>query len=120
MGYRSRRRISVRFFSEGVVVTKSELVARISTVYPYMHIRNIERVVAIVTGSIVDTLKRGGRVELRGFGSFSVREREQSEGRNPRTGEKVIVKRKKAPFFKAGRQLKELINGRETFERDRP
>jgi integration host factor subunit beta len=98
-------------------MTRSDLVARISEVYPYMHIRNIEKVVSIVTDSIVETIKTGGRVELRGFGSFSVRKREKMEGRNPRTGEKVMVKEKRVPFFKAGRQLKDMVNGREVSER---
>ncbi|MDR2107191.1 MAG: integration host factor subunit beta [Holosporaceae bacterium] len=99
-------------------MTKSELIARISEVYPYLHTDNIEKIVAIITDSIINALKEGGRVELRGFGSFSVRERARSEGRNPRTGEKVIVERKKVPFFKAGRELKNLINGNEILKRE--
>jgi integration host factor subunit beta len=67
--------------------------------------------VSIIIGSLVETLRVGGRIELRGFGSFSIREREQTEGRNPRTGEKVTIEAKKVPFFRAGKQLKDLING---------
>lgn len=91
-------------------MTKSDLVARIADIYPYMSIRNIEQIVSIILGSIVDALKNGNRVELRGFGSFSIRERCSSEGRNPRTGEKVFVNEKKVPFFKAGKQLKDMVN----------
>jgi integration host factor subunit beta len=99
-------------------MTKSGLVARISAIYPYMHVRNIEKVVLIIMENIANSLKEGGRVELRGFGSFSVKERGRSMGRNPRTNEKVIVEEKRVPFFKAGRQLKDLVNGREISERD--
>jgi integration host factor subunit beta len=99
-------------------MTKSDLVTRISAIYPYMNVRNVEKVVSIIIDSIVDTLKNGGRVELRGFGSFSVRERQASKGRNPRTGEKVFIEQKRVPFFKAGRQLKDMINGRALKEED--
>lgn len=92
-------------------MTRSDLVARISEIYPYMSIKNVDRIVSIVIDSITEALKNGNRVELRGFGSFSVRERKGTEGRNPRTGEKVFIEKKKVPFFKAGRQLKCLING---------
>lgn len=92
-------------------MTKSDLIARISEVYPYMNPKNIDRVVGIIFDSIVGALQAGHRVELRGFGSFAVRQRKAVVGRNPRTGEKVNVGAKKVPFFKAGRQLKELING---------
>ncbi|MDR2766166.1 MAG: integration host factor subunit beta [Holosporaceae bacterium] len=91
-------------------MTKSDLVNRVSAVYPYMSVRNVDRIVAIIIGSMVDVLKNGGRIELRGFGSFSIRERDQTEGRNPRTGEKVTIKPKRVPFFRAGKQLKDLIN----------
>ena len=93
-------------------MTRSDLVARVSEIYPYMSVKNVDRIVSIVIDSIVEALKNGNRVELRGFGSFSVRERESSEARNPRTGEKVLIGKKKVPFFKAGKQLKALINGR--------
>jgi integration host factor subunit beta len=105
-------------FKRGEAMTRSDLVERISEIYPFMHIRNVEKVVSIVMDSIVQTLKDGGRVELRGFGSFSVREREESEGRNPKTGEKVKIPAKRVPFFKAGRQLKNLVNGITSIERD--
>jgi integration host factor subunit beta len=97
-------------------MTKSDLISRISEIYPYMNIRNIDSVVSIVIGKIVEALKDGKRVELRGFGSFSIKEREESERRNPRTGEKVFVCSKRVPFFKAGKQLKDLVNGKITFD----
>jgi integration host factor subunit beta len=82
-----------------------------------MNVRNVEKIIAIILDSMIDTLKNGGRVELRGFGSFSVREREQTEGRNPRTGEKVVVSAKKVLFFKVGKQLKDLVNGRSRYKK---
>ncbi|MDR1375227.1 MAG: integration host factor subunit beta [Holosporaceae bacterium] len=97
-------------------MTKSDLVERISSIYPYMSVRNVDKVVSIVIESIVNTLKNGGRIELRGFGAFSVRDRGKTEGRNPRTGEKVIIEAKKVPFFRPGKQLKDLINGRIHYE----
>lgn len=97
-------------------MTKSDLVAKISEVYPYMNPKNIDRVVEIIFESIVDALRDGRRVELRGFGSFAVRDRKAIVGRNPRTGESVNVAAKKVPFFKAGKQLKDLLNGRSVAE----
>lgn len=96
-------------------MTRSDLIIRISEIYPYMNIRNVDRVISIIIGKIVDALKEGKRVELRGFGSFSIKEREGSERRNPRTGEKVYIKAKKVPYFKAGKQLKDLVNGKYYF-----
>lgn len=93
-------------------MTKSELVERISVVYPYMDPKNIDRFVGIIFDTIVNALKDGRRVELRGFGSFVVRNRKGIIGRNPKTGERVDVPPKKVPFFKAGKQLKELLNDR--------
>lgn len=93
-------------------MTRSDLIAKISEIYPYMHVRNIDRVVSIILNEIIKALSEGRRVELRGFGSFSIRDRGGIEGRNPKTGEKVYIEKKKVPFFKAGRQLKDLINGR--------
>jgi integration host factor subunit beta len=91
-------------------MTKSDLVEKISVIYPYMPVQGIEKIVSIILGKITEYLVEGNRVELRGFGSFSVRERERMEGRNPKTGSKVIVEEKKVPFFRAGQQLKDMIN----------
>ena len=96
------------------VMTRSDLVSRISAVYPYMHVRNVERVISIIVDAMVDKLKDGGRVELRDFGAFSTRERKEGIGRNPRDGESVFVRAKKVPSFKAGRKLRDLLNERDS------
>ncbi|MDR1334962.1 MAG: integration host factor subunit beta [Holosporaceae bacterium] len=91
-------------------MTKSDLTARLVEICPYMTIRNADKIVSIVVNSIVSSLKSGARVELRGFGSFCVRERKSMEGRNPRTGEKILMSKKFVPFFKAGKPLKKMVN----------
>lgn len=97
-------------------MTRSDLILKISEIYPYMNIRNVDKVVSIIIGKMVEALKDGKRVELRGFGSFSIKERDTSERRNPKTGERIIIKAKKVPYFKAGKQLKSLVNGQMTFD----
>jgi len=72
--------------------------------------KDAEVIVQTVLDSIVDSLKTGEKVELRGFGSFRLRDRASREGRNPKTGERVFVPAKKVPYFKPGKELKELIN----------
>ena len=72
--------------------------------------KDAEAIVQAVLDSIVESLKSGGKVELRGFGSFRLRGRSSREGRNPKTGEKVFVPAKKVPYFKPGKDLRELIN----------
>lgn len=72
--------------------------------------KDAEVIVQTVLDSIVDSLKTGEKVELRGFGSFRLRERASREGRNPKTGEKVFVPAKRVPYFKPGKELKDLIN----------
>ncbi len=72
--------------------------------------RDAELLVEIALGSIVEALRRGEKVELRGFGSFRVREREARRGRNPKTGAEVKIPAKQIPYFKAGKELKEIIN----------
>ncbi|GHU11287.1 integration host factor subunit beta [Alphaproteobacteria bacterium] len=99
-------------------MTKSDLIEKISEIYPYMNLKNVEKVISIIIEEIVDALRDGRRVELRGFGAFSVRTRGESIGRNPRTGEKVRVESKKVPFFKVGKHLKEMINGEAVSEDD--
>ena len=93
-------------------MTKSELIQRLSEMYPdpRLYHRDFERVVNKVFDKISASLARGDRVELRGFGAFSVRERDRRIGRNPRTGEAVAVERKQLPFFKAGKGLRDRIN----------
>ena len=68
-------------------------------------------IVNLIFDGFTDTLKKGGRIEIRGFGSFSVREYGAYTGRNPKTGKKVDVKPKRLPFFKVGKELKERVNG---------
>lgn len=91
-------------------MTKSELIQKIAEQNNQMHPQDVERVVNIILDEISQALTRGDRVELRGFGAFSVREREARVGRNPRTGAQVEVAAKRSPFFKMGRELKERLN----------
>lgn len=92
-------------------MTKSELIQRIAEHNPHLYHRDVERLVATVFAEITDALTRGDRVELRGFGAFSVRDREARVGRNPRTGATVHVDAKRVPFFKTGKLLRERLNG---------
>ncbi len=92
-------------------MTKSELIARLIEQNPHLTPRDAERVVATVFGEIADALADGDRVELRGFGAFSVKKRDARVGRNPRTGETVQVGIKNAPYFKTGKELRERLNG---------
>ncbi len=91
-------------------MTKSELIHKLSEQFSNMSLRDVEKTVDIIFSEISNSLATGGRVELRGFGAFSVRYRERRLGRNPRTGEKVEVEGKHVPFFKAGKSLRERIN----------
>ena len=91
-------------------MTKSELIARIAELNPHLYQRDVERIVSTIFEEISAALCRGDRVELRGFGAFSVKSRDSRVGRNPRTGEAVSVVSKTVPFFKTGKQLRELIN----------
>lgn len=89
---------------------KSELIARLAEDNPHLYQRDAERIVSTVFEEIAQALCRGDRVELRGFGAFSVKSRDPREGRNPRTGESVHVERKFVPYFKAGKELREKLN----------
>lgn len=89
---------------------KSELIARLSEENPHLYQRDVERIVATIFDEIVEALSRGDRVELRGFGAFSVKHRKARKGRNPRTGETVDVEAKHVPYFKAGKNLRERLN----------
>lgn len=91
-------------------MTKSELILRLAETNPHLYQRDVERIVTTIFGEIADALARGDRVELRGFGAFSVRSRPARAGRNPRTGETVAVKAKHVPFFKSGKELRERLN----------
>ena len=90
-------------------MTKAELVAEVSRVSDLTK-KHSEVIVDTVFKSIIDALHRGEKIELRGFGSFRLRRREPRKGRNPKTGDKVDVPPKKVPYFKPGKELKELIN----------
>jgi integration host factor subunit beta len=90
---------------------KSELVARLAQRYPHLYHRDVERIVTTVLDEIAKALAMGKRVELRGFGAFSVKARPARMGRNPRTGEPVKVDEKRAPFFRTGKELRERLNG---------
>jgi integration host factor subunit beta len=89
---------------------KSELVQKLADENPNLFHRDIERIVSIVFQEISDALARGDRVELRGFGAFSVKHRPARTGRNPRTGEHVSVEKKSVPFFKTGKEMRERLN----------
>lgn len=89
---------------------KSELIAQLASENPHLTQKDIERVVGVILEQMTQALESGGRVELRGFGAFSVRSRPARDGRNPRTGEKVAVKAKHVPFFKSGKELRERLN----------
>ena len=90
---------------------RSELVQKIADANPHLFQRDVERIVSTVFEEIIGAMSRGDRVELRGFGAFSVKKRDGRMGRNPRTGESVEVDEKHVPFFKTGKALRERLNG---------
>ncbi len=90
---------------------RSELVQKIADENPHLYQRDVERIVATVFDTIIKTMADGNRVELRGFGAFSVKRRDARVGRNPRTGESVAVEEKHVPFFKTGKLLRDRLNG---------
>lgn len=89
---------------------KSELIQKIANTNPHLYLRDVERIINTLLDEVVEALKRGDRVELRGFGAFSVKERDARQGRNPRTGDAVAVNAKRVPFFKTGKELRERLN----------
>ena len=89
---------------------KSELVQHISTSNPHLYQRDVENIVNAILNEIVAAMSRGDRVELRGFGAFSVKNRPARTGRNPRTGAHVSVAQKSVPFFKTGKEMRERLN----------
>ncbi len=91
-------------------MTKSELIQRIAELNPHLYHRDVERIVSTIFEEISAALARGERVELRGFGAFSVKSRAARIGRNPRTGEAVQVAAKNLPYFKTGKELRERLN----------
>ena len=89
---------------------RSELIQKISEENPHLFQRDVEKIVNAIFEEIIDALATGDRVELRGFGAFTVKQRDARVGRNPRTGESVQVDEKHVPFFKAGKQLRDRLN----------
>ena len=90
---------------------RSDLIQKIAEENPHLFQRDVERIVATVFDEIISAMSRGERVELRGFGAFSVKQRQSRQGRNPRTGESVQVDEKHVPFFKTGKLLRDRLNG---------
>jgi integration host factor subunit beta len=91
-------------------MTKSELIAELAAANPHLTAKDVELIVSTVFDEITGALSRGDRVELRGFGAFTVKHRDARTGRNPRTGSAVTVQEKSVPFFKAGKELRERVN----------
>ncbi len=91
-------------------MTKSELIQRMAERNPHLYLRDVETIVNTIFDEIIQALVNGDRVELRGFGAFSVKKRAARVGRNPRTGESVDVGPKSMPFFKTGKLLRERLN----------
>lgn len=94
----------------GGAMIKSELVQRIANRNPHLYVRDVEKIVNAILDEITAALSRGDRVELRGFGAFSVKHRDARVGRNPRTGAHVPVSEKTVPFFKTGKEMRERLN----------
>ncbi|MGI9494141.1 MAG: integration host factor subunit beta [Geminicoccaceae bacterium] len=92
-------------------MTKSDLIKRLADANPHLTQRDVEKIVSTVFDEVTEALARRDRVELRGFGAFSVRAREARVGRNPRTGAEVKVPDKVVPYFKTGKELRERLNG---------
>ena len=91
-------------------MTKSGLIEEVSERTPHISKKDTEIVVNTIFESMTDALKKGERIEIRGFGSFQVKVREAREGRNPKTGDEVHIPAKRTPFFKVGKELKEKVD----------
>jgi integration host factor subunit beta len=91
-------------------MTKSELILRIGELNPHLYHRDVERIVTTIFEEITNALAKRDRVELRGFGAFSVKQRDARKGRNPRTGDTVDVSAKRVPYFKPGKEMRERLN----------
>lgn len=111
----------LRFFPflEALPVNKSELIEKLAE-RSGMNVMQAEEIVNLIYNKMRDTLVNGGRIEIRGFGSFVVKEYEAYQGRNPKTGEKISVPPKKLPFFKVGKELKERIDKFDGSTENRP
>jgi len=91
---------------------RSELIQKIADDNPHLYQRDVERIVDTIFEEIIESMARGDRAELRGFGAFSVKKRDARTGRNPRTGASVQVDEKHVPFFKTGKLLRDRLNGK--------
>ena len=91
-------------------MTKSELIEQLTDGHDILNKRDAETVINLIFGGIGNALAQGDRVEIRGFGSFSVRERDAREARNPKSGELVKIPSRKTPFFKTGKELRERVD----------
>lgn len=91
-------------------MTKSELIERLSLKYPELRAQDVEEAVKLMIEKICQSLEKGNRVEIRGFGSFSLHYRDARIGRNPKTGESVKVPAKSIPYFRAGKELRERVD----------
>ena len=90
---------------------RSELIQKLADENPHLYQRDVEKIVNTIFEEIIEAMAGGDRVELRGFGAFSVKKRDSRVGRNPRTGEAVYVEEKHVPFFKTGKLLRDRLNG---------
>jgi integration host factor subunit beta len=90
---------------------RSELIRKLADENPHLYQRDVEKIVNTIFEEIIEAMAGGDRVELRGFGAFSVKKRDSRVGRNPRTGESVDVEEKHVPFFKTGKLLRDRLNG---------
>ena len=90
---------------------RSELIQKLADENPHLYQRDVEKIVNTIFEEIIEAMAGGDRVELRGFGAFSVKKRDSRVGRNPRTGEAVQVDEKHVPFFKTGKLLRDRLNG---------
>jgi len=94
----------------GKAMTKSGLIEKVAERTPHISKKDTEVVVNTIFDSMTEALRRGERIEIRGFGSFQVKVREARDGRNPKTGEMVNIPAKRTPFFKVGKELKEMVD----------
>ena len=91
-------------------MTKTDLIEKVSEKVSFLNKKQTDKVVNRIFDNIRTALAKGDKVEIRGFGSFTIRNRDPREGRNPLTGEKVSVSAKKVPFFRAGKELKKMVD----------
>ncbi|MFQ5354127.1 MAG: integration host factor subunit beta [Thermodesulfobacteriota bacterium] len=91
-------------------MTKSELIETVSSKVKTFSKKDVEIIVDSLFGSMSESLSKGEKVEIRGFGSFKIKERSGRQGRNPKSGENIYIEPKRVPFFKAGKEIRERIN----------